>query len=99
MIGKTPKERKELKAAAAKEKRLAKAGAKARARELAAVRFPQHADRFKTVNSDGRAEALLMALYVRDILIEEMKHEEERKAAEVCGTRSVKPRRRLKGNS
>ena len=50
----------------AKEKRLAKAASKTKARELAAVKFPMHADKLKTVNSDGRAEALLMAVYIKD---------------------------------
>ena len=64
--GKTPKEKKEIDAATAKEKRLAKAAAKTKARELAAAKFPKHADVLKTVNSDGRAEALLMAVYIKD---------------------------------
>jgi crossover junction endodeoxyribonuclease RuvC len=69
--GKTPKEKKEIAKALAKERRLAKAAAKSRARELAGSMFPQHADVLKTVNSDGRAEALLMASYIRRIYTKE----------------------------
>lgn len=51
------------KAEAAKQKRLVKALAKENARKLAGTLYPQLADRFKTVNSDGRAEAMLIAIY------------------------------------
>ena len=56
---KTANEKKE----AAKQKRLVKALAKEKARELAGKLYPQLKDRFKTVNSDGRAEAVLIAHY------------------------------------
>ena|ERR1035437_5131225 len=56
---KTKKEKDDL----AKLRRIAKVNAKAKARAIASVRFPYLADRFKTVNSDGRAEALLIALH------------------------------------
>jgi crossover junction endodeoxyribonuclease RuvC len=56
---KTPKEKKEL----GKLRRDAKANAKAKAREVAKKLFPALSDQFKTVNSDGRAEALLIAVY------------------------------------
>jgi crossover junction endodeoxyribonuclease RuvC len=62
----TPKSAKEKKAEAteaAKQKRLAKAAAKEKARELAGKLCPQLKDRFKTVNSDGRAEAVLIVHY------------------------------------
>lgn len=49
-----------------KHKRLAKAGAKAKARELAGKMYPSIVHMFKQVNSDGRAEALLMACYGRN---------------------------------
>lgn len=54
---KTTNEKKE----AAKQKRLVKAHAKEKARTLAGEMYPQLKDRFKTVNSDGRAEAVLIA--------------------------------------
>lgn len=60
--GSAPKTKKE-KAEAAKQKRLVKALAKETARKLAGTLYPQLADRFKTVNSDGRAEAVLIAKY------------------------------------
>jgi hypothetical protein len=47
-------------------KRLAKAASKSKAREIASQLYPALASQFKKVNSDGRAEALLMALYVRE---------------------------------
>lgn len=56
---KTKKDKNEL----AKLRRDAKGNAKAKAREIASKRFPDLADQFKTVNSDGRAEALLMAIH------------------------------------
>ncbi len=56
---KTPKEKKEL----AKLRRDAKVAAKAKARDVAGKLFPLLLDRFKNVNSDGRAEALLIAIY------------------------------------
>ena len=56
---KTKNEKKE----AAKQKRLVKALAKEKARTLAGEMYPQLKDRFKTVNSDGRAEAVLIAHY------------------------------------
>lgn len=48
---------------AAKEKRLAKARAKEKAREIASQLFPDHLKEFENVNSDGRAEAALIARY------------------------------------
>ncbi len=51
------------KAEAAKQKRLTKALAKEKARTLAGTFYPLLKDRFKTVNSDGRAEAVLIARY------------------------------------
>lgn len=54
---------KKEKAEAAKQKRLGKALAKEKARTLAGTLYPQLSDRFKTVNSDGRAEAVLIAHY------------------------------------
>lgn len=57
-----PKTKKE-KAEVAKEKRLVKALAKENARKLAGTLYPKLLDRFKTVNSDGRAEAVLIAHY------------------------------------
>ena len=42
--------------------------AKAKAREIARCLFPQHADKFARAKDDGRAEALLMALYLRDLV-------------------------------
>lgn len=47
-------------------KRQAKAASKSKAREMASQLYPALATQFKKVNSDGRAEALLMALYVRE---------------------------------
>lgn len=61
------KDKRALKKETDREKRLKKAAAKAKARELAAKMFPQLSDRFKTVNSDGRAEACLIANYAREI--------------------------------
>jgi hypothetical protein len=49
-----------------REKRLFKANAKAKAREIAGTLYPNLADRFKTVNSDGRAEAVLIATYAEN---------------------------------
>jgi hypothetical protein len=68
--GKSVKERKELTKAAAKAKRLVKAASKAKARELAAQMYPELSDRFTTVNSDGRAEAVLMAHYMKNFFKE-----------------------------
>lgn len=59
---KTPLSSKE-KAELAKAKRLAKAGAKARARTLAGELYPSLKDKFEMVKSDGRAEAVLIAHY------------------------------------
>jgi len=40
--------------------------AKAEARYLASIKYPEISDRFKLVSSDGLAESLLIALYGRD---------------------------------
>lgn len=48
-------------------KRLAKAGAKTKARELAGQLYPTLKDKFVQVNSDGRAEAVLIAHYYKNI--------------------------------
>ena len=41
---------------------------KGASRGLAIERFPQHADLFKRVKDDGRAEAALLALYGKEVL-------------------------------
>jgi crossover junction endodeoxyribonuclease RuvC len=47
-------------------KRLFKAAAKNKARELAARLYPRLSKMFEKVKDDGRAESLLMALYLQD---------------------------------
>lgn len=42
--------------------------AKSKAREIARRLFPGHADKFARVKDDGRAEALLMAQYLKDLV-------------------------------
>lgn len=49
-----------------KQKRISKAASKAEARKLASNLYPSVKDRLKTVNSDGRAEAILIAHYAKD---------------------------------
>ena len=51
-------------------KRLKKAEAKTKARELASKLYPSLSDRFKKVKDDGPAESLLMALYIKNQHIE-----------------------------
>lgn len=47
----------------ARDKRLSKAAVKVKARELAGKIYPSLKDQFKKVNSDGRAEAVLISHY------------------------------------
>lgn len=42
---------------------------KGASRALACQRFPQHADLFARVKDDGRAEAALLALYGREVIL------------------------------
>ena len=53
-----------------KAKRLFKAEAKSKARKLAGKLYPELANRFKTVNSDGRAEAVLLATFAENVFKE-----------------------------
>lgn len=48
-------------------KRIAKAGSKTKARTLAGELYPALKDQFVQVNSDGRAESLLIAQYYKNI--------------------------------
>jgi hypothetical protein len=64
----TKAEQKALQREQDRQRRLVKAAAKAKARELAAKMYPNMAHLFAQVNHDGRAEAVLMACYGRNHL-------------------------------
>jgi crossover junction endodeoxyribonuclease RuvC len=60
---------KEIKRDYERQKRLSKSGAKTKARELASSLYPSLADQFKRVNSDGKAEALLICEFAKANLV------------------------------
>lgn len=66
LINKIKPDKTKSKSEQSKEKRLNKAAAKTRARELASKLYPKLADKFAKVKDDGRAEAILMATHIKD---------------------------------